>query len=65
MYTLLVQPTDRADNKGDQLYTLACRVNPLSLVCCWGPAAFHLPGYMSCDFFFFLGGGGGGGGEGA
>ena len=27
MYALLVQPTETPDDKGDQLYTLACLVN--------------------------------------
>ena len=32
----------------------------LSLVCCWGPAAFHFrDGYVVKVFFFFWGGGGG------
>ena len=44
MYALLVQPTE-AQTTRVTLY-VSMPGKRVSLVCCWGPAAFHFPGYV-------------------
>ena len=45
MYALLVQPTETQTTRVTTLY-ISMPGKRLSLVCCWGPTAFHFPGWI-------------------
>ena len=48
MYTLLVQSTEAQTTRVTN-FILSMPGKRLSLVCCWGPAAFHFPGGICCN----------------
>ena len=50
MYALLVQPTEAQTTRVTN-FILSIPGKRLSLVCCWGPAAFHFPGWICCESF--------------
>ena len=50
MYALLVQPTE-AQTTGRPVLYVSMPGKRLSLVCCWGPAAFHFPRWICYDSF--------------
>ena len=50
MYALLVQPTE-ARRHGCPTSYFSMPGKRVSLVCCWGPAAFHFPGWICCESF--------------
>ena len=50
MYALLVQPNEAQTTRVTDLY-VSMPGKRLSLVCCWGPAAFQFLGWICCESF--------------